>query len=179
MKIHPIAALVKTNEENLPALLESYEERALELADLCDIIQEVGSPADAKEAADMAKLQRDLERQMEVTRTAYTKPINDCLRQINGTMKGMQSSCKRHQSRLKGLVLGYQLAVEGNPDVTDPDPECAMSRRSTWEFEVTDKSKIPVEYMEINRKVLLVMAKTTRPAIPGVKWVKRESVALR
>lgn len=69
--------------------------------------------------------------------------------------------------------------IESN--VTYTPKASGVSMREVWEAVVTDKSKVPLEYMEVNLSALNAVARATKGTlqIPGVKFEKRIVTSVR
>jgi hypothetical protein len=201
-KIHPVAALVKRNEESLPARLDHYESKCDELVQLGGLLEEIRNDREAGEAADVAAMLRDLRREVEVTRDACVRPLNQAVKSINGLLKGYQDRCEREEGRLKCLVLAHNRRVEAEVAAARPvlvDESLAsvevvataprsktvsggfgkMVETLTWGFEVVDLALIPREYLVLDEKRVGILARAERPEIPGIMWVERKSMVLR
>lgn len=65
--------------------------------------------------------------------------------------------------------------------VTTAPKAAGVSMRETWVAKVTDKSKVPLEYMEVNISALNAVAKATKGKlnIPGVEFVKEVISSVR
>lgn len=67
------------------------------------------------------------------------------------------------------------LAAMEEAAVTVAPKAVGVSMRETWVAKVTDKSKVPLEYMEVNISALNAVAKATKGkiSIPGVEFEKQ------
>lgn len=65
--------------------------------------------------------------------------------------------------------------------VTYTPKAAGVSMREVWEAVVTDKSKVPLEYMEVNLPALNAVARATKGTlnIPGVQFVKKTVSSVR
>lgn len=65
--------------------------------------------------------------------------------------------------------------------VTAAPKAAGVSMREVWEAVVTDKSKVPLEYMEVNLSALNAVAKATKGKlnIPGVQFLKKTVSSVR
>ena len=65
--------------------------------------------------------------------------------------------------------------------VTVAPKAAGVSMREVWEAVVTDKSKVPLEYMEVNLSALNSIARATKGTlnIPGVQFVKKTVSSVR
>lgn len=65
--------------------------------------------------------------------------------------------------------------------VTYAPKAAGVSMREVWEAVVTDKSKVPLEYMEVNLSALNSIARATKGTlnIPGVQFVKKTVSSVR
>lgn len=73
------------------------------------------------------------------------------------------------------------LAAITESTVTAAPKAAGVSMREVWEAVVTDKSKVPLEYMEVNMSALNAIAKATKGIlnIPGVQFVKKTVSSVR
>lgn len=76
-------------------------------------------------------------------------------------------------------AVGIAAATESA--VTAAPKAAGVSFRDVWEAVVTDKSKVPLEYMEVNMSALNAVAKATKGSIniPGVQFVKKTVSSVR
>lgn len=73
------------------------------------------------------------------------------------------------------------MAALEQSSVTVAPKAAGIAMREVWEAVVTDKSKVPLEYMEVNMSALNAIAKATKGtlAIPGVQFMKKTVSSVR
>lgn len=73
------------------------------------------------------------------------------------------------------------LAAITESTVTAAPKAAGVTMRKVWEAVVTDKSKVPLEYMEVNMSALNAIAKATKGSIniPGVEFVEKLASSVR
>lgn len=73
------------------------------------------------------------------------------------------------------------MAALEQSSVTVAPKAAGISMRDVWEAVVTDKSKVPLEYMEVNLSALNSIARATKGTlnIPGVQFVKKTVSSVR
>ena len=76
-------------------------------------------------------------------------------------------------------AVGIAAATEST--VTAAPKAAGVSVREVWEAVVTDKTKVPLEYMEVNMSALNSIARATKGSlnIPGVQFVKKTALSVR
>lgn len=73
------------------------------------------------------------------------------------------------------------IAAVTEASVTEAPKAAGVSMREVWEAVVTDKSKVPLEYMEVNMSALNAVARATKGQIkiPGISFEKRCSAVVK
>lgn len=73
------------------------------------------------------------------------------------------------------------MAALEQSSVTVAPKAAGISMREVWEAVVTDKSKVPLEYMEVNLSALNSIARATKGTlnIPGIQFVKKNVLSVR
>lgn len=86
----------------------------------------------------------------------------------------------------KGDAVGAEQALEAALTVPTAvkvtargDFGSAASLRSTWSAEVTDFAALPDQYKLADMSTLGALARGSRPAIPGVRWIETKSAVTR
>jgi len=210
-QIHPIAALVKRNEDEIPARLAQLQTEVTELIELGQVVEQVKSEDDATQAADVAKMCREKRREVETWRDGLVRPLNEMVKQVNGVLKkGIQGKLEKEERRLKLITALWLREVEREaeearakaeaerPDATETQadldalvepaakasPAGGFGRISTqrvWKWRILKGglALIPREYLIADEQMLNVLAKTSRPEIPGVEWFEDARPVLR
>jgi len=146
-----------------------------------------------------------LAKQIERNRKEATDPLNASLKTIRGWFapveRGLEecidvlkekvsayhsAEAERTRAALKAAstaaAAGDMLSASAELATLRPAPRAeGVSVREVWSFEVTDANLVPREYLEVSdaRIRAAIPRDGTAPAIPGVRFFKRASVAVR
>lgn len=146
------------------------------------------TPRDFESAGEYLTYISSTLKRLEADRTAITGPMNESLRAVNDLFRPVKS---RLMDRKKALVARISEARKDQEDARlaaiatgDHDqivanisaPASTMSEVSVVDYEITDLSRVPVEFLDVKRAALLVAIRSGRE-VPGVR--KTESIRAR
>lgn len=137
---------------------------------------------------------------LETERQEYTKPINESLKKLNTRFKELTEPLKNAERVVKDAIVLYRQETEqkrleketqlrkdnGNENIelTNTLPEIVESKsgetRTThrWTFEVTNKKKIPLDYMIIDEVKINDAIRNKVRKIPGLKIYQKEGISI-
>lgn len=165
----------------------------------------VTNETDAESASQFVKKVSDKIKEIEEKRLSFTKPLNESLNAINTTFRELsiplasaktivankiiswrrmeQERIEKEEARRRAIQEAH--AEQGhkvNAPIVMEKPKTTIANmqiRKIWKFEVTDISKIPTEYLQINSFAVTTAIREGKREIPGIKIYQEEISAIR
>ena len=176
-------------KKNEPSLcVQEATESIRERIDIEPIIQageahEITCEEDAKQALSMSMQARKLRKTLEESRTKIIKPHLDFQRAVNQLVKDYTAKLEQIEQRLKGKLeawLDAQSSFENNfTNLLMEVDDGVATKKSTWEFEIEDFSKIPREYLTLDEKKVKDKIKKGIREISGLRIYEKNNLTMR
>jgi hypothetical protein len=150
----------------------------------------------------MGEARAEVRRQIEAVeqrRTAITKPLNEAKRSVDALFKPLQetlAAClKCTNDRLTAYAAGQRAAQDQALKQVElgartesilavahgggPALPASVVERSTWTFEVEDDTKVPPQFMCVDRSAVTIAVRQGVRDIPGIRIFQEHSIAAR
>jgi hypothetical protein len=170
-----------------------------------DIIKDhqIEDEKEYEEATELLKATKGKIKLLDQERTLTVKPLNDQVRQINSWYKKPLDKLKSIESTMKKMLAQYQLRqrqeqekllAQAASEKTDHAEAqllvmqaakktapaiSGVSVREVWKWDLSDESKVPMEYYSLDHSKIDAAVKSGKRDIPGIRVYQDAQVAVR
>ena len=143
---------------------------------------------EAQKGLSMALQARDLGRTIEETRKSIVRPHIDFQKSITEFAKDFQSKLKEIEGSLQKKIENYQekrkqsLKEQGIDDSSFDNlsvDEGSTTTKKAWDFKLDNIALVPLQYLQLNEKLIKEEIKLGNRNIPGIKIFEVEKKQLR
>jgi len=138
----------------------------------------VETDKEAQKGLSMALQARDLNKTIETTRKALVRPHIDFQKSLKTFADAFRMKLQEIEESLQKKVEDYQqkrkedLKEHGIDDAsfdTLSVEEGSSTTKTTWEFKLDDIEKVPMQYLQLNEKLVKEAIKLGHREIPGIE----------
>lgn len=162
---------------------------------------EIKTQEDYEKGVTLQKFLQEAKKRAEEERKALVSPFNNGVKAINDRFKQLTEPLDRAKSVIGSKMLAFvqaerakeaerakKLAEESEAPVAPAETQVGKARgshagsahvRKTWNFRVTDESKVPREYLVVSDALIRAAVKAGKREIAGVEIFEEEGVIVR
>lgn len=170
--------LMQAQEDLAPAKRLIDEARELQIKEAKDIEQAGFTLTKLKEAKAM----------IDDYRKSMTEPLNKSLKSINTFFKQFSEPLELVDREIRARVQQFKLEFDASPPDEPKDfaerglilknRVSGVKLKKVWKYEVTDKSKVPLELMVVDGVAVNKLIRDGVRDVPGIRIFQEEIVSL-